>query len=300
MEQAKNKKSKIPKEISQEILKRMFKSLLQAVGITLYFIILNVAYSNINQERLIKDIEVFAGVFLIIGIIFIEKAYKKDSGSLTINGIEFLVLSLHSLSIMHIITLLKYDFKFYLLTSSYVFSIYYVLKAIVLYTKGRKNYLNSLSDINEIIKKDEPIKREAQRRVEDVENIEVKENIEKVEKKSNRRRITKQSEDKKDPKDKNEITKKRNTKSDSTEKTANTNKEKSKEKSKTNTAKSKRTTKANETKTNSKTRTKSTAKQNTTKKSVTKSKSLEEDRKEEKPIEKRKRGRPRKQAKIEE
>ena len=164
LEKDDKKAKKLPKEISQEILKKMFKDLLKAVCIMLYFIILNLAYSTIKQERLVGDIEIFAGAFLVVGIVFLERAYKKDSGSIALTGIEFLVLSLHSLSIMHIITLFKYDFRFYLLTSSYIFSIYYVLKAILLYTKGRKAYLDSLSDISEIVKKDEPIKKEAKKR----------------------------------------------------------------------------------------------------------------------------------------
>lgn len=166
----KNKeKKKIPKEISQEILKKMFRNLLQAIGIMLYFIILNLAYSNMKQERLMKDIEVFASGFLIAGIVFLERAYKKDDSSIAITGIEFLVLSLHSLSIMHVITLFQYDFMLYLSTSSYIFSIYYVLKTIILYTKGRKEYLDSLSDISQIVKKDEPVKKEAQKRNEEIE-----------------------------------------------------------------------------------------------------------------------------------
>lgn len=164
IEKKKTKEKKLPKEISQEILKKMFRNLLKAVGIMFYFMILNLAYSNMKQERLINDIEIFAGAFLVVGIVFLEKAYKKDNGNIAITGIEFLVLSLHSLSIMHVITLFQYDFRFYLLTSSYVFSIYYVLKAIILYTKGRKEYLNSLSDISEIVKKEEPVIKEAKKR----------------------------------------------------------------------------------------------------------------------------------------
>lgn len=163
-EEQKKEKKKIPKEISQEILKKMFGNLLRAIGIMLYFIILNLAYSNMKQERLIGDIEVFAGAFLIGGIVLLEMAYKRDNGSIAISGIECLFLSLHSLSIMHVITLFKYDFRFYLLTSSYIFSIYYVLKAIALYTKGRREYLKSLSDISEIVKKDEPVIKEAKKR----------------------------------------------------------------------------------------------------------------------------------------
>lgn len=182
-------KNKIPKEISQEILKKMFGNLLRAILIMFYFIILNLAYSTMQSERLVGDIKVFAGAFLVVGIIFLERAYKKDNGSMGITGVEFLLVSLHSLSIMHVITLLKYDFRFYLLTSSYVFSIYYVLKAIILYTKGRKDYLNSLSDISEIVKKDKPIKKEAKKRQEEIKKEEVisKEKIKNPKKKSKKR-----------------------------------------------------------------------------------------------------------------
>ncbi len=171
---------KIPKEVSQQILKKIVRNLLKAIGIMFYFIVLNLAYLNMKQERLVGDIKVFAGAFLVIGMLFLEKSYKKDDGSLAITGIEFLFLSLHSLSIMHVITLFKYDFRFYLLTSSYLFSIYYVLKAIILYTKERKEYLNSLSDISEIVKKEEPIKREAKKRKEELEEEEDKMQLEMI------------------------------------------------------------------------------------------------------------------------
>lgn len=176
--QASNRK--IPKEVSQEILKKIVRNLLEAIGIMFYFILLNLAYLNMKQERLVGDIKVFAGAFLVIGMLFLEKSYKKDNGSLAITGIEFLFLSLHSLSIMHVITLFKYDFRFYLLTSSYLFSIYYVLKAIILYTKERKEYLNSLSDISEIVKKEEPIKKEAKKRKEELEEEEDKMQLEMI------------------------------------------------------------------------------------------------------------------------
>ena len=164
IETKEKKKRTLPKEISQEILKKIFKNLLRAIGIMFYFIILNLAYSTMKQERLIGDIEVFAGAFLIIGIVLLEIAYKKDDGSMGITGVEFLFLALHSLSIMHIISLFQYDFRFYLLTSYYVLSIYYVFKSILLYTKGRREYLESLSDIPEIVKKEDPIKKEAKKK----------------------------------------------------------------------------------------------------------------------------------------
>lgn len=184
-------KIKIPKEISQELTKKIFLNLLRAIGIMAYFVILNLAYITMEQSRLIGDIKVFATTFLLAGLFMLEKAYKNDSGQTAITAIELLVLSMHSLSIMHIITFYKYDFRLYLLTSSYVIAIYYVLKAIFIHTRGRKEYLNSLSDISEIVKKEEPVVKEAKKRSEQEESKKVeKERVEEV-KAQNKEKITK-------------------------------------------------------------------------------------------------------------
>lgn len=144
-------------------MKKIFKSLLRAIGIMCYFMVLNFAYTRMNLDRLVEDIKVFAGTFLVLGILALEKAYQKDSGEVAVTGMELLVLSIHSLSILHVITMFQYNFQYYLLTSSYVIAIYYVMKAIVFYTKERREYLKGLSDIAEIVK-EEPVKKEAKKR----------------------------------------------------------------------------------------------------------------------------------------
>jgi len=146
------------------MMKKIEKNLSKALCIIIYFIILFFAYTRMNLDRLAQDIQVFSGAFLVLGILALEKAYKKDSGEVAITGIELLALSIHSLSIMHMITLLKYDFKSYMLISSGIVVIYYVLKVIIIYTKDKKEYLKGLSDISKIVKEDEPIKKEAKKR----------------------------------------------------------------------------------------------------------------------------------------
>lgn len=141
----------------------IFKNLLKAIGVMCYFIILNFAYIRMQTDRLIGDIEVFSGMFLVLGILMLERAYKKDSGEMALSGIELIAISMHSLSIMHVINFFKYDFTHYLIISSFVFSVYYVLKAIILYTKDKRKYLKDLGDIKEIVK-EEPIKKEAKKR----------------------------------------------------------------------------------------------------------------------------------------
>lgn len=144
-------------------MKTIFKNLLRAIVIMCYFIVLNFAYTRMNLERLVGDIKVFSSVLLILGLLALEKSYKDDNGKEALTGIELLCLSLHSLSIMHIITRYQYDFRLYLLTSSYIIAIYYVLKSIVIDTKDKRNRLKELSDISEIVK-EAPIKKEAKKR----------------------------------------------------------------------------------------------------------------------------------------
>lgn len=145
-------------------MKTIFKNLVRAILVMLYFITLNFAYTRMNLERLIGDIEVFSGVFLVLGLLALEKSYKEEKGSTAITAIELMALSMHSLSIMNVITMMRYDFRTYLLTSSYIIAIYYVFKAIVIYTMQKRKELKELSDISEIVKDDEPIKKEAKKR----------------------------------------------------------------------------------------------------------------------------------------
>ena len=111
-----------------------------------------------------------------VAIYIIEKAYKEDDGVKAIDGIEVLVLATAVLSLEYITNRFKFQFNSYSSTVSYIFAIYFVLKSIVIYTKGRKEVEKSLSDIEEIVKKEEPIKKEAtKKRKEKVEEIENKE-----------------------------------------------------------------------------------------------------------------------------
>lgn len=179
----------------------IFKNLLKAIGVMCYFIILNFAYVRMDTNRLIGDIEVFSGIFLVLGILMLERAYKKDSGESALTGIELIALSMHSLSIMHVITFFNYDFSRYLIISSFVFSIYYVLKAIIIYTRDKRKYLKGLGDIKEIVK-EEPIKKEAKKRnqeeaIDDKEDKEEKDKSKKTNKeKSIKKEQTKEKESK--------------------------------------------------------------------------------------------------------
>lgn len=161
----KSKKPKsIHKEKNQKTLKKIFINLIIAIFIMLYLVGINLVYGNVQQEGIITVLKISTLLFLAVGLILIELAYKKESGLLLINAIEALIFATHNLTTMHTIKLYNFDFRMYILTSSYIFSIYYVLKTIIIYTKGKRDYLKSLSDIQDIVKKDEPLKKEATRK----------------------------------------------------------------------------------------------------------------------------------------
>lgn len=172
-------------------MKKITKDIIIAICLVMYVLILALAYTRISIDRLSKDIEVFAGVFLVLGLLGLEKAYKSDEGKTAITAIEFLVMSFYSLSIMHIIALIKCDFINYMFISAGIIGVYYLIKEIIVFTKQKKEDLKNLSDISEIVKKDEPIKKEAKKRNKE-DKIEIKNNNlenKKKKKKANKKEV---------------------------------------------------------------------------------------------------------------
>lgn len=148
-------------------MKKITKDIIIAVCLITYVLILALAFTRMSMDRLSKDIEIFSGVFLVLGLLGLEKAYKFDDGKIAITAIELLVMSFYSLSINHILALIKWDFNKYMFASAGVIGGYYLIKEILIFTKQRKNDLKNLSDISEIVKKDDPVKKEAKKRKKD-------------------------------------------------------------------------------------------------------------------------------------
>lgn len=164
------------KEVSEKYMKKIYLNVLKAIIIVLYFFVLNVACENVNPQYLEKGIELCTMILLFISIFIFEWAYRKDNDELAIQGIEILILSAYTLTSQHITKKFDFPLKNYLLVASYIFAIYFILKCIVVYTKGRKEMAENLSDIKEIVQKDEPVKKEAtKKKKEDVKEEELEE-----------------------------------------------------------------------------------------------------------------------------
>lgn len=147
----------------RKISRNVYENILLAVAIMLYFIIINFSYYRLPETYLILGLKILSGLVLLLGIFFLENAYHKGSSKLSINAVEILILSGYTLSIVHVVQANKFVFENYILISSYVFSIYYLIKSIFVFTKERRTYLKSLSDIREIVDI-KPTKKQAEKR----------------------------------------------------------------------------------------------------------------------------------------
>lgn len=145
-----------------KIAGKIWSNIIIAVILMLYFIGLNIIYNKMNQDETIIALKIASIIIMAISISIFEVAYKKDNGIIGITGIEILVIGMHTLSIMHVVEVASFNFNIYILTSSYVFSIYFVLKSMIIYTNEKRKYLKSLCDIKEIVV-NEPIKKEAKK-----------------------------------------------------------------------------------------------------------------------------------------
>ena len=143
--------------------KKLVINIVVLIIICIYFYLLNYMFSSMEKEK-------FANIYkyISIGIIFttitiFEIAYKKESGTIAIYGIETLIISICTLISLHMVSKFNISFQKYIIISSIIFLIYYIFKCILLFTKDRKTYLKSLSDIQEIVTS-EPLKKEAKRK----------------------------------------------------------------------------------------------------------------------------------------
>ena len=155
---------------NKDTIKTIFFNILKAIALILYFFAINIALKYIEEKVIYEYIKIFSIVYLLFGIIYLEKAYKNDSTKSVVFAIELFIISAHTLSIEYVISKFKFELQIYLLCSSYIFAIYYVLKSIIIYTKAKAKYMKSFSDVPEIVKNEKPIVKEAKKK-EEKENI---------------------------------------------------------------------------------------------------------------------------------
>lgn len=145
---------KISKHKKTQIINEIFKNLLVSSGIILYFILLILAFINIEKQFVIIAYRALSIATLALAIILFEKAYKKDSGNIAMHGIEVLAIAIITLFLPYIFFKSTYSDRIYVIMIGVYISLYYLVKSIFVYKYEKKKFLKNSSDIIEIVKKE--------------------------------------------------------------------------------------------------------------------------------------------------
>ena len=133
-----NKKQKKSSEKKQSKYKELLKNNLIGIVVIVYFLALIIGKNAINTIEYITDLKVFVIIEAILSIIIIERAYKKDTFSIAIHGLEMLILGGSTVLILDLFNRQndKLNLVFAILVG--VFTLYYLIKLLVIAIKKDK------------------------------------------------------------------------------------------------------------------------------------------------------------------
>lgn len=149
---------KMPQDIENKLNKKLIENISMAIAIIVYFMSLIFGKERINATNYTNLLKTYTMCLGILSIIIFEFSYKKESVKSMYTGIEVLILSIVTMFSIYICKVQELKYIFYLALFAYEFSIYYLIKDILIYNKTKKEYLKTLTDIEEITKKEEPQK----------------------------------------------------------------------------------------------------------------------------------------------
>lgn len=152
------KTKKMPQDIENKLNKKLIENISMAIAIIVYFMSLIFGKERINATNYTNLLKTYTMCLGVLSIIIFEYSYKKESAQSMYTGIEVLILSIVTMSSIYICKVQEIKYILYLALFAYVFSIYYLFKDILTYKKIKKEYLKTLTDIEELAKKEEPIK----------------------------------------------------------------------------------------------------------------------------------------------
>lgn len=148
-------KRKLPQDVKENIKTNIFHNLIAAVIILAYLAAINVIYYSFKQNDFEYYMKYFALGIIIVTVIDLELAYRKDSKKLWLIGVELLACGILSLYIPYI----------YLHTTAYlrncvmllpaVLLIYYAFKSMIIFKQNQFKHRNNLSDVKELLNDDE-------------------------------------------------------------------------------------------------------------------------------------------------
>ena len=130
---------------------RVFQNICLAVAMMLYLNFVVLGFVNIENPVFVTDLKVFSIALLVIAVGVFEYAYKKDSGRHALHGIEILMLAFSTMAFIYVNLMWPRKFVYIVALITFLFAIYYVAKAIIVYKKMKKQYF--INEMKKVIKR---------------------------------------------------------------------------------------------------------------------------------------------------
>lgn len=214
------KERKLSKDAEKTIKSKIVSNFAICLSIVILMMAFAITANYLEKNFTMHVYNASAVTFLVVSIIIFEVAYKRDSGSIALYGVEVLCISIFTLFAPYIF--LKYNYQLICYGAISVVTLYYIIKIIITFSKDKKKFQYEKSDFSQIIKKEskdeEAIKEQEniltqmrEMRKQD-KKIEKQEKVEKDNKKIDAKKESRKTTDKRKTED-NKGTKKRTTKS---------------------------------------------------------------------------------------
>ena len=148
-------KRKLPQEVKENIKTNIFHSFIAAVIILAYLAAINVLYYSFEQAIFEHYMKYFALGIIVVTVIDIEIAYRKDSKKLWLIGLELLACGILSLYIPYIYLHTTIYLRNCVMLLPAALIIYYLFKSVVIFKQNQFKHRNNLSDVKELLSNDE-------------------------------------------------------------------------------------------------------------------------------------------------
>ena len=149
------KKRKLPQDVKEHIKTKIFHTLLAAVIILAYLVAINLMYYKFEHAIFEQYMKYFALGIILVTVIEIEIAYRKDSKMLALIGVELFLCAVLSLYIPYIYLHTTVYLRSCVMILPAVLLIYYSFKSIIIFKQNQIKYRSNLSDIKDLLKDDE-------------------------------------------------------------------------------------------------------------------------------------------------
>lgn len=145
-------KRKLPKSVKDEIVVKIFHTLIVAIIIILYFLTVNLLYYNFEAAKFEEYMKYYALVIIAATVVMFEIGYRKNSAKFAVIGIELLACGILCLYIPYIFLHTTKELRFSIMILPIPVVLYYMIKSLVIFKKDQFHYQNNLSDVKELVK----------------------------------------------------------------------------------------------------------------------------------------------------